>query len=178
MPIIYYTIETKPNIPYIGVIFSSMGSLSLVCYHFDLLISLKKTATFRLLSNPALIVCSQYFTWKKSRRTMIGYSRRDIVVAYVESLQSCQGRYGVGYHRDLVVPHVQYWDAGEVLKLLRAKLRQAVVAQVQLLPQVNFLTATSGYEKVQEIQDSEGSRTLRLWQWWRRGSADSRLCRT
>ena len=43
-----------PVMTYIGVVFSFMGSLSLDCYHFYLLMILKETLTFLSLSNPVL----------------------------------------------------------------------------------------------------------------------------
>ena len=49
-----FAIEITPIVPYIGVVFSSMESLSLDRYHFYFLMILKETLTFLSLSDPAL----------------------------------------------------------------------------------------------------------------------------
>ena len=51
-------IEIMPIVPYVGVVFSFMGLLSLDRYHVYLLMILKKTLTFLSLSNPVL----QYYS--------------------------------------------------------------------------------------------------------------------
>ena len=49
-----FVLEMVPIIPYIGVVFPFIGSLSLDHNHFYFLMILKKTLTFLLLSNPVL----------------------------------------------------------------------------------------------------------------------------
>ena len=46
--------EILPIIPFVGVVFSFMGSLSLDHYHFYFLMVLKEMLTFLSLSNPVL----------------------------------------------------------------------------------------------------------------------------
>ena len=49
-----FTMEIMPINPYIGVVFSFMGSLSLDRYHFYLLMTLKETLTYLSLRNLVL----------------------------------------------------------------------------------------------------------------------------
>ena len=55
-----FAMEIMPILPYIGVVFPFMGSLSLGCHNSYFLMILKKPLTFLLLSNPVL----QY--WKNT----------------------------------------------------------------------------------------------------------------
>ena len=48
------TIEIMPIIPYMGVVYSFMGSLSLDRYHFEFLMILKETLIFLSLLNSVL----------------------------------------------------------------------------------------------------------------------------
>ena len=59
-----HQIEVMPAIPYIGVVFPLVGSLSLECHNFEFFMSLKEMLTFLLLPNPVL----QYLTLISSSR--------------------------------------------------------------------------------------------------------------
>ena len=49
-----FAMEITPIIPYIGVVFSFMGSLSFNCCNFSFLMILKEMLIFMPLSNPVL----------------------------------------------------------------------------------------------------------------------------